>query len=102
MQRTKPGGKRMEMLRHKGQCDTKESPEMYKKSHWQVGGATFYQLHLLFDKHYEEQVELVDSIAERIQLLCGVSTAMADVGETTQIERPPRGREKVPARSLWC
>jgi starvation-inducible DNA-binding protein len=73
--------------------------DLYKKSHWQVAGATFYQLHLLFDKHYEEQVELVDSIAERIQLLGGVSIAIAaDVAETTQIERPPRGREEVPVQ----
>src|SRR5207244_835433 len=69
---------------------------LYKKSHWQVAGPTFYQLHLLFDKHYDEQVELVDSIAERIQLLGGVSIAMAaDVAEITLIERPPRGREAV-------
>ncbi|HET7751517.1 MAG TPA: DNA starvation/stationary phase protection protein, partial [Terriglobales bacterium] len=60
---------------------------------------TFYQLHLLFDKHYDEQVELVDAIAERIQLLGGVSLAMAaDVAEITQIERPPRGREEVPVQ----
>src|ERR1700677_3455728 len=73
--------------------------DMYKKHHWQVAGPTFYQLHLLFDKHYDEQVELVDSIAERIQLLGGVSLAMAaDVAETTQIERPPRGREEVPVQ----
>src|SRR5262249_51582838 len=53
----------------------------------------------LFDKHYDEQVELVDLIAERIQLLGGVSIAMAaDVAETTQIERPPRGREEVPVQ----
>src|SRR5919197_1321589 len=73
--------------------------DLYKKSHWQVAGPTFYQLHLLFDKHYDEQVELVDSIAERIQLLGGVSIAMApDVAEITQIERPPRGREEVPVQ----
>src|SRR5438477_10233005 len=73
--------------------------DLYKKSHWQVAGPTFYQLHLLFDKHFSEQVELVDSIAERIQLLGGVSIAMAhDVAETTQIERPPRGREEVPVQ----
>jgi DNA-binding ferritin-like protein len=60
---------------------------LYKKSHWQVAGPTFYQLHLLFDKHYREQVEIVDEIAERIQLLGGVSLAMAaDVAETTRIE----------------
>src|SRR5437667_11899047 len=73
--------------------------DLYKKSHWQVAGPTFYQLHLLFDKHYDEQVELVDTIAERIQILGGVSLAMAaDVAETTQLERPPRGREEVPVQ----
>ena len=56
-------------------------------------------MHLLFDKHHDEQAELVDSIAERIQLLGGVSLATAaDVAETTQIERPPRGREEVPVQ----
>ena len=62
-------------------------------------GPTFYQLHLLFDKHCNEQVELVDAIAERVQLLGGVSIAMApDVAETTRIKRPPRGREEVPVQ----
>ena len=80
-------------------ADTMTLRDLYKKCHWQVAGPTFYQLHLLFDKHYGEQNELVDSIAERIQLLGGVSIAMAaDVAETTQIERPPRGREEVPVQ----
>jgi starvation-inducible DNA-binding protein len=80
-------------------ADTMTLRDLYKKSHWQVAGPTFYQLHLLFDKHYEEQVEIVDAIAERIQLLGGVSLAMAaDVAETTRIERPPRGREEVPVQ----
>jgi starvation-inducible DNA-binding protein len=61
-----------------------------------VSGPTFYQLHLLFDKHYGEQSTLIDAIAERIQLLGGVSMAMApDVAETTLIPRPPKGREPV-------
>ena len=80
-------------------ADTMTLRDLYKKSHWQVAGPTFYQLHLLFDKHYGEQAEMVDSIAERIQLLGGVSIAMApDVAETTQIERAPRGREAVPVQ----
>ena len=80
-------------------ADTMTLRDLYKKCHWQVAGPTFYQLHLPFDKHYGEQNELVDSIAERIQLLGGVSIAMAaDVAETTQIERPPRGREEVPVQ----
>jgi starvation-inducible DNA-binding protein len=80
-------------------ADTMTLRDMYKKHHWQVAGPTFYQLHLLFDKHYEAQNELVDQIAERIQLLGGISIAMAhDVAETTLIPRPPKGREEAPVQ----
>jgi starvation-inducible DNA-binding protein len=80
-------------------ADTITLRDLYKKHHWQVGGGTFYQLHLLYDKHYEEQSVLVDKIAERIQLLGGISLAMAhDIAEHTQIERPPTGREEVPTQ----
>jgi starvation-inducible DNA-binding protein len=80
-------------------ADTMTMRDLYKKSHWQVAGPTFYQLHLLFDKHFDEQSELIDAIAERVQLLGGVSIAMAaDVAETTRIERPPRGREEAPVQ----
>jgi starvation-inducible DNA-binding protein len=92
---------RLEMTEQLNQllADMMTLRDLYKKCHWQVAGPTFYQLHLLYDKHYGEQAELVDSIAERIQLLGGVSVAMAaDVAETTQIERPPRGREEVPVQ----
>lgn len=92
---------RLEMTENLNQllADTMTLRDLYKKSHWQVAGPTFYQLHLLFDKHYNEQAEIVDTIAERIQLLGGLSIAMAaDVAETTKIERPPRGREEVPVQ----
>lgn len=80
-------------------ADTMTLRDLYKKHHWQVSGPTFYQLHLLFDKHYEEQNRLVDAVAERIQLLGGVSIAMShDVAETTIIPRPPKGREAVPVQ----
>lgn len=80
-------------------ADTMSLRDLYKKSHWQVAGPTFYQLHLLFDKHYGEQSELVDLLAERIQTLGGVSIAMAhDVAEMTRLERPPRDREEVPVQ----
>jgi len=80
-------------------ADTITLRDLYKKHHWQVAGPTFYQLHLLFDKHYDEQNEIVDLIAERIQLLGGVSLAMAhDVAETTLIPRPPKGREEAPVQ----
>jgi starvation-inducible DNA-binding protein len=80
-------------------ADTITLRDLYKKHHWQVAGPTFYQLHLLFDKHYDEQNALVDAIAERIQLLGGVSIAMAhDVAETSLIPRAPKGREEVPVQ----
>lgn len=80
-------------------ADTMTLRDLYKKHHWQVAGHTFYQLHLLFDKHFEEQSELVDQIAERIQVLGGIAIAMAaDVAETTIIPRPPRGREEAPVQ----
>jgi len=92
---------RLEMTERLNQllADTITLRDLYKKSHWQVAGPTFYQLHLLYDKHFGEQNELVDTIAERIQVLGGISLAMAhDIAETTQIERPPRGREEVPVQ----
>jgi starvation-inducible DNA-binding protein len=92
---------RLEMTERLNQllADSITLRDLYKKCHWQVAGPTFYQLHLLFDKHFNEQVDIVDAIAERIQLLGGLAIAMApDVAETTRIERPPRGREEVPVQ----
>jgi len=80
-------------------ADTITLRDLYKKHHWQVSGPTFYQLHLLFDKHFNEQNELVDEIGERIMMLGGVSVAMAaDVAEMTMVPRPPKGREAVPVQ----
>ncbi len=80
-------------------ADTIMLASMYKKHHWQVSGHTFYQLHLLFDKHYEEQQALVDAIAERISLLGGVTNGMpAAVARITRIENPPDGVEEVPVQ----
>lgn len=80
-------------------ADTITLRDLYKKHHWQVAGHTFYQLHLLFDKHYEQQNDMVDALAERVQMLGGVSLAMAhDVAETTLIPRPPKGREDAPTQ----
>ena len=76
--------------------DTMTIRDLYKKHHWQVSGVTFYQLHLLLDKHFEEQAAFVDEIAERIQSLGGLAYAMAhDVAENTKLPRPPSGREDV-------
>lgn len=80
-------------------ADTMVLRDLYKKHHWQVAGPTFYQLHLLYDKHFGEQVELIDLMAERVQILGGISIAMAhDVVEMTRIDRPVQGREPVPTQ----
>ena len=61
-------------------------------------GATFYQLHLLLDKHAGEQVALIDALAERIQTLGGVAAGdPRHVAEITRIPRAPDGCEEVPA-----
>jgi len=80
-------------------ADTITLRDLYKKHHWQVAGPTFMQLHLLFDKHADEQSEVVDLLAERVQSLGGVCLAMAaDVAEATLIPRPPKGREDPPTQ----
>ncbi len=78
-------------------ADTVILYNLYKKHHWLVAGHTFYQLHLLFDKHAEEQLELVDLLAERVQSLGGIAVSdPRHVAEITKIERPPNGAEEVP------
>jgi starvation-inducible DNA-binding protein len=79
-------------------ADTQILYALYKKHHWLMRGATFYQLHLLLDKHAGEQLELIDMIAERVQTLGGVAVGdPRHVAEITGIPRPPNGVEEVPA-----
>ena len=76
-------------------ADTITLRDLYKKHHWQVNGATFYQLHLLYDKHYAEQAGLADVIAERVQMLGGNTVAMAaDVVRLTIVAAAPMEREE--------
>jgi starvation-inducible DNA-binding protein len=79
-------------------ADTRVLYDLYKKTHWLMRGHTFYQLHLLMDKHAEEQEELIDIVAERIQTLGAISVGDGrHVAELTSIPRPPDGAEEVPA-----
>lgn len=73
--------------------------DLYKKAHWQTTGTTFYGLHLMFDKHHGEQLDIMDALGERVQTLGGVALALAhDVVEESRIARAPRGRESVAAQ----
>lgn len=75
--------------------------DQYKKSHWQTSGATFFELHLLFDKHYAEQAQWMDALGERVQALGGVARALArDVAEESRIARGPSGIESAPIQLL--
>lgn len=77
-------------------ADTTILYALYKKHHWLVAGPTFYQLHLLFDKHAEEQAELIDLLAERVQSLGGIAVGdPRHAAELTSIPRPPDGAEEV-------
>jgi starvation-inducible DNA-binding protein len=79
-------------------ADTQILYALYKKHHWLMRGATFYQLHLLLDKHAEEQNDLIDKIAERVQTLGGIAVGDSrHVAEITKIPRAPDGCEEVPA-----
>jgi starvation-inducible DNA-binding protein len=79
-------------------ADTMILYALYKKHHWLVAGPTFYQLHLLFDKHAGEQLELIDLLAERVQSLGGIAVGdPRHAAELTTIDRPPNGAEDVPA-----
>jgi starvation-inducible DNA-binding protein len=79
-------------------ADTQVLYSLYKKHHWQMRGVTFYQLHLLLDKHADEQLGLVDALAERVQTLGGVAVGdPRHVAELTSVPRPPDGVEEVPA-----
>ncbi|WP_103958088.1 Dps family protein [Nonomuraea solani] len=79
-------------------ADTQILYALYKKHHWLMRGPTFYQLHLLLDKHADEQLKLVDELAERVQTLGGIAVGdPRHVAEITSVPRPPNGAEEVPA-----
>jgi starvation-inducible DNA-binding protein len=79
-------------------ADTMILYALYKKHHWLVAGPTFYQLHLLFDKHAAEQLEIIDLLAERVQSLGGIAVGdPRHAAELTTIDRAPNGAEDVPA-----
>jgi starvation-inducible DNA-binding protein len=90
-----------EQVRHRGVAalnrllaHTMALRDLYRKAHWQTSGATFYGLHLLFEKHYGEQEQLMDALAERVQTLGGVARALAsDIVEETRLARGPSGVE---------
>ncbi|MEU5084927.1 MULTISPECIES: Dps family protein, partial [Streptomyces] len=79
-------------------ADTQMLYALYKKHHWLMRGPTFHQLHLLLDRHAEQQLAIVDLLAERVQSLGGVAVGdPRHVAEMTRVPRPPDGVEELPA-----
>ena len=43
-----------------------------RNAHWNAGGASFFELHTLFDSQYEQLNDIADEIAERARMLGGL------------------------------
>ncbi|MGW9031537.1 Dps family protein [Streptomyces sp. NPDC055722] len=78
--------------------DTQFLYALYKKHHWLMRDAMFYPLHLLLDQYAEQQLALIDDIAERVHYLGGVAVGdPRHAAEFMSIPRPPDGVEEIPA-----
>jgi starvation-inducible DNA-binding protein len=58
--------------------------DLYRRANLQASGANCHELHLLFDKHHDEQERIATVLAERVQALGGVAFALVpDIDEDT-------------------
>jgi starvation-inducible DNA-binding protein len=77
-------------------ADTLTLRDLYKEHPRQASGPNFSSLHLLFDRHFEKQSELVDLLAERVETLGDISIPLApDIAEATLIPPAPKAREDI-------
>lgn len=64
----------------------------YKKHHWLVEGAEFWQIHKLLDDHAGQTLKYADMLAERITALSGVPVSGPTAQErAAYIEHEPEG-----------
>lgn len=67
--------------------------------HWNVTGAQFRELHLMFEEHYTELATAVDDIAERIRTLGvaapGTYKAFAELSSIEEVDGVPAASEMV-------
>ena len=65
--------------------------------HWNVTGARFRELHLMFEEHYSELATAVDEIAERIRTLGvvapGTYSAFARLSSIPEVDGTPEADE---------
>jgi starvation-inducible DNA-binding protein len=50
-------------------CQSIHLRDLYRNARWQTADIQYRRLHHLFDRHYKEQLHLVDVLTDRIRLL---------------------------------
>lgn len=61
-----------------------------KNAHWNCSGPLFYELHLLFDRIYDDYEDLIDRLAERLRGLGGrVSGTVTQVNQLSVLVDQP-------------
>lgn len=70
-----------------------------KNFHWHVTGRRFRSLHLLFDEHAGELIQVTDELAERVRKLGGRTlTSIGDIARRQSIQ--DNDLETVPAEAM--
>src|SRR5512133_2818550 len=58
-----------------------------RNAHWNVHGASFFELHILFDTQYKQLNDISDEIAERVRMVGGTAIgSFAEFLTHTQLE----------------
>ena len=61
-----------------------------RNAYWNVSGAGFIELHILFDSQYKQLNAISDEIAERVRMLGGVAIgSLQDYIHSTRLEEQP-------------
>jgi len=61
-----------------------------RNAHWNVRGASFFELHILFDTQYKQLNDISDEIAERVRMVGGIAIgSFAEFLTQTQLEERP-------------
>ncbi len=61
-----------------------------RNAHWNVSGAGFYELHVLFHSQYKQLNDIVDKIAERTRMLGGIASgSLQEFINFTWLEEQP-------------
>jgi starvation-inducible DNA-binding protein len=68
--------------------------DLYRKARWQTADIRYRRLHQMFDRHYKEQLQLVDVLMDRIRVLGGGRQIFArNFLQETRFARALRGNK---------